>query len=77
MTEVSARVLVSPKSESPDAILRRILLMIFPDRVLGRAGANWITSGVAKAPIFSRTLCLSSVSNLESNSNPSHRVTKQ
>jgi len=29
--------------------------MIFPDRVLGSDGAQWITSGVASAPMPRRT----------------------
>ncbi len=29
--------------------------MILPERVLGRPGANWITSGVAIGPISRRT----------------------
>ena len=34
--------------------------MILPERVLGRAGAQWITSGEAKAPISPRHLRRSS-----------------
>ena len=37
------------------ATRRRILLMIFPDLVLGRAGAFWMKSGLAKGPIFDLT----------------------
>lgn len=55
MTDSSANVEVSPKLESPTAILRNIRLIIFPDRVFGNAGASWMTSGMANAPIFSRT----------------------
>lgn len=55
MTDSSANVEVSPKLESPTAILRNIRLIIFPERVLGNAGASWMTSGMANAPIFSRT----------------------
>ncbi len=40
MTDSSARVEISPKSESPAATFRRILLIIFPDLVFGSAGAN-------------------------------------
>ena len=48
----SASVEVSPRFDtSPSAILRKIRRMIFPDRVLGNAGANWIASGVAIGPI--------------------------
>ena len=31
--------------------------MILPERVFGRPGANWITSGVAIGPISWRTQC--------------------
>lgn len=55
MMPSSANVDMSPISLSFWAILRRILLMILPDLVLGRPGACWITSGVANGPIFSRT----------------------
>ena len=34
--------------------------MILPDRVLGRPGANWITSGLAMGPISWPTNFLSS-----------------
>jgi polyribonucleotide nucleotidyltransferase len=37
-------------------ILRRMRRMILPERVLGRPGAHWITSGVAIGPISLRTL---------------------
>lgn len=37
------------------AILRKIRLIILPERVLGNPGAYCITSGIAKGPIFSRT----------------------
>src|SRR5215469_9784126 len=48
----SARVEVSPRlAVSPSAILRRMRRMILPERVLGRPGANWITSGLAMGPI--------------------------
>lgn len=57
----SARVEVSPRSEvSSSAILRRMRRMIFPDRVLGNPGAQWITSGVAMGPISVRTCWTSS-----------------
>ena len=55
-TDGSARVEVSPKSVvSPSAIFLKILRMIFPLRVLGRASAKWILSGVAIGPISFRT----------------------
>ena len=34
--------------------------MILPERVLGRPGAHWITSGAAKPPISWRTHLISS-----------------
>jgi len=47
-TEGSASVLVSPRLEiSFSAILRKMRRMILPERVLGRPGANWMTSGRA------------------------------
>lgn len=33
-----------------------VSLVTLPDRVLGRVGASWMKSGVAMAPIFSRTV---------------------
>lgn len=52
-TDGSASVLVSPSSSSClDAIFLRILLIIFPLRVFGRPGAQWILSGAANAPIW-------------------------
>lgn len=54
-TPGSARVLVSPNSLSClDAILRRILLIIFPLLVFGSPGAQCILSGAANAPIYQR-----------------------
>ena len=51
-TAGSARVVVSPRlAISPSATLRRIRRMILPERVLGRPGAHWMTSGWAKGPI--------------------------
>ena len=45
-TAGSARVVVSPRLPmSPSATLRRMRRMILPERVLGRPGAHWITSG--------------------------------
>jgi hypothetical protein len=55
-TAGSASVLVSPKeSNSLAATLRRIRRMILPERVLGRPGAHWMTSGLAIGPISLRT----------------------
>lgn len=52
---------VSPSwSSSKAAILRSTRRMILPDRVLGRPGAQWMTSGAANAPICSRTAMTSS-----------------
>ena len=44
-------------SSSPHLSTRR---MILPLRVLGNPGAQWMTSGAAKAPIWLRTLITSS-----------------
>src|SRR5262249_41203580 len=61
-TAGSASVDVSPRLPySSSAILRRILRMILPERVLGRLGANWIRSGEAIGPISFRTHCTSSL----------------
>src|SRR5436309_2701200 len=60
----SARVDVSPRfSKESSAILRRMRRMIFPDRVLGRFGANWMRSGEAIGPISLRTQATSSLRN--------------
>ena len=40
--------------------LRRMRRMILPERVLGKPGAQWITSGVAMGPISVRTCWTSS-----------------
>jgi len=49
-TPGSARVDTSPKDfSSPQAIFRKILLMIFPERVFGKSEYT-ITSGVANGP---------------------------
>ncbi len=42
------------------AIFRNTRRIIFPLRVLGSAGAQWMTSGAANAPISSRTCCTNS-----------------
>ena len=61
-TPGSASVEVSPRLlTSPSAILRNIRRMILPERVLGSAGAKWMTSGVAIGPISRRTHCTSSL----------------
>ena len=54
-TDSSAIVETSPRSRSPTAILRSTRRMIFPDRVLGSAGASCMKSGWAKPPILWRT----------------------
>ncbi|MFN8370950.1 MAG: hypothetical protein U0T83_10050 [Bacteriovoracaceae bacterium] len=39
---------ISPNSlNSLQAILRKILRMIFPERVFGNAGVKWIKSGLS------------------------------
>ena len=55
-TEVSAMVEISPTSRSPTQIFLSMRRMIFPERVLGRPGASWMKSGVAKGPILFRTI---------------------
>src|SRR6185295_1910300 len=75
-TAGSAKVEVSPRLEgSSSAILRRMRRMIFPERVFGRPGANWIRSGVAIGPISLRTQVTSSLRNASVGSSPSFRVT--
>lgn len=55
-TPGSARVEISPSCPSSRAaIFRKMRRMIFPERVLGRPGALWITSGIAKGPIDLRS----------------------
>ena len=47
-------VLISPRlSKSFPAIFLKILLIIFPDLVLGKASVNWILSNFAIGPILS------------------------
>ena len=46
------------ESVSSVAILRRMRRIILPERVLGKPGAQWMTSGVAIGPIAVRTCCL-------------------
>lgn len=48
-------------SSSLLAILRRMRRMILPDRVFGRPGAQWMTSGVATGPMCWRTSAMSSL----------------
>ena len=55
ITDSSARVLVSPRLESPTAIFFKIRRMILPDLVFGRPGAYWMWSGWANGPILLRT----------------------
>jgi len=51
-TPGSASVVISPSaSNSSAAIFLKMRRMIFPDRVFGSPGAQWITSGCASAPI--------------------------
>ena len=49
--------------------------MILPERVLGRPGAQWMTSGVAIGPIAVRTCCLSSFLSASVYSSPALSVT--
>src|SRR6476646_6393159 len=61
-TAGSGSVDISPSaSTSFSAIFRKIRRMILPDRVLGRPGANWMTSGAAIGPISLRTHATSSL----------------
>src|SRR5262249_9109881 len=61
-TAGSASVDVSPRLlKSFSTILRRMRRMILPERVLGRPGAHWMTSGVAIGPISLRTHATSSL----------------
>ena len=65
-TAGSARVVMSPKLavlRSPSAIFRRMRRMIFPERVLGRPSTTTTISGVAHAPITTRT-CSSTQNNV-------------
>ena len=55
-TDGSANVEVSPRfSKSPSAIFLKILLIILPERVFGRAGAFCNKSGFAIGPISFET----------------------
>src|SRR5512140_1290834 len=75
-TDGSARVEVSPSvSNSSAAILRRMRRMILPERVLGRPGAQWMTSGCASGPMPLRTCCTSSVRSESLGSVPCFNVT--
>ena len=56
---------------------RRTRRMILPERVLGKAGVQTTMSGVAKAPMASRTAILSDVSSWGDSISPSRSVTKQ
>lgn len=73
----SASVEMSPKeSVSPETIFRRMRLMIFPLRVMGREGEMTIMSGEQKAPTSFRTLTRSSVSNSGDSSKPCFNMQK-
>ena len=48
----SASVVVSPRFSSSSRDLAEIRLIIFPDLVFGRPGANCIISGLANTDIF-------------------------
>ena len=76
-TEESAMVLMSPKSLSSLAIFLRTLLMILPDLVLGRPGADWMKSGCAKGAIFVLIIIFSSDSMVELKLLPAFSVMKQ
>ncbi|MNO00387.1 hypothetical protein D3C81_2202660 [compost metagenome] len=49
--------------------------MILPERVFGRPGAHWITSGEAIGPISLRTQFFSSRRSASSGTSPPLRVT--
>lgn len=67
---------VSPKeSSSPARILRRIRLMIFPDRVFGKSSTIKTAFGAANGPIDRRTWRIKSL-RVWSVSLPSFRATK-
>src|ERR1019366_117874 len=75
-TEGSARVEISPRLlMSPSAILRRMRRMILPERVLGRPGANWITSGLAMGPISLPTNFFNSSAKASPGTTPVFKVT--
>ena len=57
------------------AIFLKILLIIFPDLVFGKPGANWITSGVAIGPICFRTHSFKSLSRSPVGFSPAFKVT--
>ncbi len=61
MTFGSSRVVMLPVTFPVLTSSLRSLRMIFPDRVLGRAGAKWMLSGLAMAPMILPTWFLSSV----------------
>src|SRR5947199_76777 len=75
-TAGSANVEVSPSAPtSSSAILRRMRRMIFPERVFGRPGANWMTSGAAIGPISLRTQATSALRSSGEGSMPAIKVT--
>src|SRR6266851_10272884 len=59
-TEKSSNVVTSPATDPLVAISRNSRRMIFPDRVLGSASVNLISSGRARAPISLATWARSS-----------------
>jgi acetyl-CoA synthetase len=72
----SAKVVVSPNwSCSFAAIFLSILLIIFPDLVFGKLGANCIKSGVAIGPICFLTQSFKSLSNSPEGFSPAFNVT--
>ena len=78
ITVGSAKVVVSPNwSCSFAAIFLSILLIILPDLVFGKPGANWIKSGVAIGPICFLTHNFKSLSKSPEPLIPEFRVTKQ
>ena len=72
----SANVEMSPTWSSWfSAIFRKIRRMIFPERVFGNPGAQWITSGAAIGPISFRTCWTNSFFNSSVYSSPAISVT--
>jgi hypothetical protein len=67
---------VSPRfAKSFSAILRKMRRMIFPERVFGKPGANWMRSGAAIGPISCRTQLRSSVFSVSDAGSPFINVT--
>ena len=68
---------ISPnESSSPDKILRRMRLMILPERVLGKSSITNTAFGAAKGPIDFRTWATRSLRIWSFSSLPSLRATK-